>query len=104
MSRIFNSKGIAITDDQGRPLKPKRRWALPEAAETYRALADGLSDMVEAGRLNEVDIPDDYEWLVAMLAKIAELDPADPKCRHGDTAGGICLNCGYDPMDEDEPC
>lgn len=42
----------------------------------YRALHDGLSDMIEEGRLNEADIPDDYRWLVDTLVEIAGLDPA----------------------------
>lgn len=45
----------------------------------YRDLADGLSDMVEGGRLNEGDIPDDYEWLVTLLARIAAADPGAPR-------------------------
>jgi hypothetical protein len=54
--------------------------------------------MVEGGRLKEADIPDDYQWVVTMLGQIAALDPTDfsEQCRHGDTAGGICLNCGYE--------
>lgn len=47
--------------------------------EAYRRLADGLSDMVEEGRLNEGDIPDDYQWLVEQLAMIAGLDPTRTK-------------------------
>lgn len=31
---------------------------------------DGLSDMVEGGRLKREDIPDDYAWLVERLAEI----------------------------------
>ena len=41
----------------------------------YRRLADGLSDMVEDGRLDEAAIPDDYEWIVDTLAQIAKVDP-----------------------------
>ena len=41
----------------------------------YRGLADGLSDMVEGGRLTEASVPDDYSWLVTTLARIAILDP-----------------------------
>lgn len=38
----------------------------------YRELHDGLSEMVESGRLAQADIPDDYEWLVErMLVPIA---------------------------------
>lgn len=40
----------------------------------YRRLHDGLSDMIEGGRLTEADIPDDYHWLVEMLAQAGELE------------------------------
>ena len=35
--------------------------------EQYEKLHDGLSDMIEDGRLTEMDIPDDYQWLVETL-------------------------------------
>jgi predicted protein tyrosine phosphatase len=41
----------------------------------YRQLHDGLSEMVENGRITENDIPDDYQWLVSLLIEIAALDP-----------------------------
>ena len=37
----------------------------------YGKLHDGLSDMVESGRLSETEIPDDYQWLVDSLTKLA---------------------------------
>lgn len=37
----------------------------------YYKLHDGLSDMIEGGRLTEEDIPDDYQWLVETLAALA---------------------------------
>lgn len=40
----------------------------------YRALHDGLSDMIESGRLTEADCPDDYAWLVDRLAGCGALD------------------------------
>jgi hypothetical protein len=43
--------------------------------KAYRELADGLSDMVESGRLSESDIPHDYQWLVKQLVEIVGLDP-----------------------------
>ena len=46
-----------------------------ELLALYRKLHDGLSDMVEGGRLTEEHIPDDYRWLVESLAKLAALDP-----------------------------
>lgn len=45
------------------------------AHEAYSKLHDGLSDMIEGGRLAEADIPDDYRWLVNMLAELAALNP-----------------------------
>lgn len=49
----------------------------PEAVRLYRRLADGLSDMVESGRLSADNIPDDYLWLADHLAKIAGADPGE---------------------------
>lgn len=38
----------------------------------YQRLHDGLSEMVESGRLTEADIPEDYDWLVnSMLVPLA---------------------------------
>ena len=37
----------------------------------YARLHDGLSDMIEGGRLTEDDIPDDYQWLADALANLA---------------------------------
>jgi len=58
----------------------------PDARHLYRDLADGLSDMIEGGRLTESDIPDDYAWLVELLAKIAAQDPGDPSTTFRDHA------------------
>ncbi len=49
-----------------------------DATLLYCQLADGLSDMIEEGRLTERAIPADYRWIVALLAKIATLDPGKP--------------------------
>jgi hypothetical protein len=38
---------------------------------SYAALHDGLSDMIEGGRITREHIPDDYEWLVESLAGLA---------------------------------
>lgn len=38
--------------------------------EHYHRLHEGLSDMIEGGRLKEIDIPDDYQWLVELLAEV----------------------------------
>lgn len=40
-------------------------------AENYEQLHDGLSNMIESGRLTESDIPEDYVWLVGSLAHLA---------------------------------
>lgn len=40
----------------------------------YRTLFDGISDMIEEGRLSEKDIPDDYHWLTTRMAELAGLD------------------------------
>lgn len=37
----------------------------------YLSLHDGLSDMIENGRLRQEHIPDDYKWLVESLSKLA---------------------------------
>lgn len=39
----------------------------------YLELHDGLSDMIEDGRLRREDIPDDYDWLTESLAQLAVL-------------------------------
>jgi hypothetical protein len=49
-----------------------------EILAEYRALHDGLSEMVEAGRLNVAEIPDDYDWLINQLVKLAVMDPGRP--------------------------
>ena len=36
----------------------------------YWDLQDGLSEMIESGRLTIDDIPDDYQWLVETLASL----------------------------------
>lgn len=46
-----------------------------ERLEAYRKLYDGLSDMVEDGRLTRADHPDDYEWLIAAMLDVVALDP-----------------------------
>lgn len=42
-----------------------------QALRAYGKLHDGLSDMIEEGRLTEADIPDDYQWLVESLAELS---------------------------------
>lgn len=40
-------------------------------ADNYEQFHDGLSNMIESGRLTESDIPEDYVWLVESLAHLA---------------------------------
>ena len=40
-----------------------------DTVKQYERLHDGLSDMIEGGRLIEDDIPDDYQWLVETLVQ-----------------------------------
>lgn len=46
-------------------------------ALSYAELHDGLSDMIESGRLTAADIPDDYKWLVESLAYLANATPKE---------------------------
>jgi hypothetical protein len=46
---------------------------------TYQQLHDGLSDMIEGGRLKEADIPEDYAWLVRALEALANPKPEDDR-------------------------
>lgn len=48
-----------------------------KALRLYHKLHDGLSDMIEGGRLTEADIPDDYAWLVESLASVANVGPRE---------------------------
>lgn len=51
--------------------QPINAPAEAEVLSAYRRLHDGLSDMIESGRLRPADIPDDYQWLVETLAALA---------------------------------
>lgn len=71
------------------PWRTDHRWTrgcynAPEAAqkvadqlnqmrelESYHQLHDGISDMIEAGRLTSKDIPRGLTWLVETLTRIA---------------------------------
>ena len=46
----------------------------PSGTSNYAALHDGLSDMIEGGRLRKEHIPDDYRWLVETLAGLANVN------------------------------
>lgn len=44
---------------------------LIDLCNEYQELHDGLSNMIEGGRLKKSDVPDDYEWLVFSLETLA---------------------------------
>jgi predicted RNA-binding Zn-ribbon protein involved in translation (DUF1610 family) len=48
--------------------------ALKSMRKLYGDLHDGLSDMVEGGRLTEAKVPDDYRWVVDSLSNCIEAD------------------------------
>lgn len=49
----------------------------------YHILHDGLSDMIEGGRLKEADIPDDYRWLVETLVRRVRTNAGKEYTREG---------------------
>lgn len=51
---------------------------ISDALHAYHRLHDGLSDMIEGGRLTEADIPDDYQWLVNSLERIGNMEANCP--------------------------
>lgn len=44
---------------------------ITEQLAAYRRLHDGLSEMIESGRLRPEHIPDDYQWLCDSLEKLS---------------------------------
>lgn len=42
--------------------------------QKYEALHDGLSDMIEGGRLTYEMIPDDYDWLLLTLLEAIDME------------------------------
>lgn len=79
---IIGGRSVIFDDDAHRPLAGMAPDATPEAARTladahdnaarlaiYKELHDGLSDMIESGRLKRADIPEDYAWIVETLAR-----------------------------------
>lgn len=52
------------------------RVKVKAALDIYSRLHDGLSNMIENGRLKESDIPDDYEWLVETLVEACGANPS----------------------------
>ena len=47
----------------------------PTLFTRYHQLLQGLRDLVDAGRLTEADLPDDFDWLKTQLAELAIFDP-----------------------------
>ena len=63
--------------EQGKELARQAHYFSREAMGFYRHLADGLSDMIEEGRLASLR-QEDYKWLVDELVRIAAADPDNP--------------------------
>jgi hypothetical protein len=51
------------------------------ALEAYRKLYDGISDMVEDGRLRDYDIPEDWQWLMKAMEATQAAEYRDSKDR-----------------------
>ena len=79
---VIGGRTVIFDDDAHKPLAGLAPDATPEAAQTladahgnaarlaiYKELHDGLSDMIESGRLKRDDIPEDYAWIVETLAR-----------------------------------
>lgn len=70
-----------------------------EQAEKVRAvlgrLHDGLSDMIENGRLTEGAIPDDYQWIVSLLVNESlPLFPGDERVKSEAASGAAVAPSG----------
>ena len=63
--------------EQGKELARQAHYFSREAMGYYRHLADGLSDMIEEGRMASLR-QEDYKWLVDGLVRIAAADPSNP--------------------------
>ena len=72
--------------------------------QEYEKLHDGLSDMVEGGRLREGDIPDDYQWLVQSLAKLTGMGNLLGKssCIKGNAMGWFGIFAAIECRDTEE--
>jgi hypothetical protein len=75
----FDTAGEAETfasalQQQGEELACQGHYFSREALADYRHLADGLSEMVEAGNCSSLQ-EDDYRWLVQTLVQITATDP-----------------------------
>lgn len=49
----------------------------------YTALHDGLSNMIEGGRLTHEMIPDDYDWLLLTLLGAMDIAATEKKTKEG---------------------
>jgi hypothetical protein len=63
----------------------------------YEQLHDGLSDMIEGGRLLRESIPDDYQWLVEKLAMASGATP-QPEPKTIDMAATISVKVARPDM------
>ena len=72
-------KGKRLGARQRAAATPADGVPAPDVLDAYRRLHDGLSDMIEGGRLTRAAIPDDYDWLVESLAWLAGHDPVAAK-------------------------
>lgn len=43
----------------------------------YRELHDGLSNMIESGRISRDNLPDDYVWLLEKMVNLAGMDSGE---------------------------
>lgn len=72
---------------------------LSKQLDHYHRLHDGLSDMIESGRLEANDIPDDYAWLVDMLATDATVGrPPNFRIMVPDDEHGVWRDLGEGPF------
>ncbi len=71
---VGDGRESGLFDDTSVTLGDLESVDIETVLENYRKLHDGLSDMIEEGRLTEAGIPDDYQWLVEKLAELAVKD------------------------------
>lgn len=62
-----------LAEDDGGAANIEHIVSCVNARPVYNRLHDMLSDMIEGGRLREVDIPDDYRAIVELLAEVANV-------------------------------
>lgn len=69
------------------------------AQEMYAALEQMIAHRERDFLDNSIE---PYAACVAALRKAKGEQPPDPRCHHGDTWEGICLDCGADTLTDDE--